>query len=86
MNAALAASAAPAASPKPVTTFNTPAGTPASSMSSARRSAVSDVSSAGFSTMVQPAASAGAIFMAVSTKGEFQGTIAATTPIGSLRV
>jgi hypothetical protein len=55
-------------------------------MSSAKRKAVSDVSSAGFKTIVHPAASAGAIFMAVSTKGEFHGTIAATTPMGSLRV
>ncbi len=55
-------------------------------MSSARRIAVSEVSSAGFSTIVQPAASAGAIFIAVSTIGEFQGTIAPTTPIGSLDV
>ena len=47
---------------------------------------MSEVSSAGLSTIVQPAASAGAIFMQVRTMGEFQGTIAPTTPIGSLVV
>ena len=35
---------------------------------------------------VQPAAIAGAIFIAVSTIGEFHGTIAPTTPIGSFTV
>jgi hypothetical protein len=64
----------------------TPGGKPASSSNSPSRIAVSDVSSAGFRTSVQPAANAGASFMAVSTIGEFHGTIAPTTPIGSLRV
>ena len=36
--------------------------------------------------MVQPAASAGAIFQLASSSGEFHGVIAATTPSGSLRV
>ena len=45
-----AASAAPAVSPKPVTTFTTPSGMPASAMSSASRSAVSGVCSAGLRT------------------------------------
>jgi len=66
--------------------FSTPGGKPASSSSSPSLSAVSEVSSAGLSTIVQPAASAGAIFMQVRTMGEFQGTIAPTTPIGSLVV
>ncbi|MNL38979.1 hypothetical protein D3C87_1612280 [compost metagenome] len=47
------------------------------------RIAVSEVSSAGFSTTVQPAASAGASFIAAISIGEFHGVIAATTPIGS---
>ena len=52
-------SAAPV-EPSPVMTLSTPSGIPASSASSPRRSAVSGVCSAGLSTIVQPAASAGA--------------------------
>jgi hypothetical protein len=37
-------------------------------------------------TTVQPAASAGASFQHSSSSGEFQGTIAPTTPTGSCRV
>ncbi len=44
---------------------------------------MSEVSSAGFSTIVQPAASAGASFIDAISSGEFQGVMAATTPIGS---
>ena len=57
-----AARAAPTTSPRPVTTFSTPAGMPASSASSARRIVVSGVALAGFSTIEFPAASAGPIF------------------------
>ena len=63
----------------------TPAGKPASATRSARRSAVSEVCSAGFSTIVQPAASAGAIFSVAIIIGKFHGTIWAATPIGSRR-
>jgi len=77
------ASGAPVVSPKPVTTFSTPFGRPASWISSARRSAVSGVSSAGFSTTVQPQASAGASFHAAIRIGKFHGMIWPTTPIGS---
>ena len=45
----------PATEPLPTTTFTTPSGIPASSASSASRSAESGVSSAGFSTTVLPA-------------------------------
>ena len=48
-----------------------------------RRSAVSGVSSAGFNTTVQPAASAGAHFQVASRNGKFQAMMAPTTPIGS---
>jgi len=68
--------------PSPVTTLSTPAGSPASCAISARHSAVSGVNSAGFSTTVFPAASAGAIFHATINKGKFQGTICPTTPTG----
>ena len=53
---------------------------------SVRRSAVSGVSGDGFSTIVQPAASAGISFHTAIISGKFHGTIAATTPTGSLRV
>ncbi len=44
----------PHVEPGPATTFSTPSGRPASSASSAKRSALSGVSSAGFSTTVLP--------------------------------
>ena len=47
---------------------------PASSASSATRSAVSEVSSAGLTTRVQPAASAGPIFQASISRGKFHGS------------
>jgi hypothetical protein len=47
---------------------------------------VSGVSSAGFSTIVQPVASAGAIFSITIGSGEFHGVIAPQTPIGSRSV
>jgi hypothetical protein len=52
-------------------------------MSSARRNAVIGVCSAAFSTTVQPAANAGAIFQHAINRGKFQGMICATTPTGS---
>jgi hypothetical protein len=79
-------SAAPAVLPNPGTTLSTPGGNPAASASSPRRNAVSDVSSAGFSTTVQPQASAGAIFHMPIMSGKFHGTIAPTTPRGSRTV
>ena len=42
-----------------------------------------DVNSEGFTTAVQPVASAGASFQLVSVSGEFQGVMIATTPFGS---
>src|ERR1700684_2929222 len=64
-----ATSGAPADSPKPVTTLTTPGGNPASANQSAISSAVKGVCSAGLSTQVQPAASAGASFQADINKG-----------------
>src|SRR6185437_16232786 len=80
---ACADSAAPAVGPMPVTTLSTPLGNPASSANSPRRSAVSGVSSAGFNTTVQPAASAGAHFQVASKNGKFHAMTAPTTPMGS---
>ena len=42
-----------------------------------------EVNSEGFSTTVLPAASAGASFHAVRSRGEFHGVMAAMTPSGS---
>ena len=56
--------------------LSTPGGMPASSASSPSSSAVSGVSDAGFSTIVQPHASAGAIFHIEFISGKFHGTIA----------
>ena len=52
-------SGAPTLTPSPLTRLNTPAGTPAASMISAKRIALSGATSDGLSTIVQPAASAG---------------------------
>ena len=61
-------SAAPACSPSPVTTLSTPGGR-MSAVISARRSALSGVSSDGFSTTVLPAASAGPTFHVAMLSG-----------------
>ena len=72
--------------PGPATTLSTPSGSPASSASRSSSSAVSGVSSAGLSTIVLPAASAGATFHAAMTSGKFHGTMSPTTPSGSRKV
>ncbi len=69
-----ATSAAPVR-PSPVTTFTTPGGRPPSRHTSAKRSAVRGVNSAGLRTTVFPVASAGAIFHASMSKGKFHGMI-----------
>ena len=66
----------------PVTTLNTPAGSPASAQMRARASADSGVALAGFRTTAQPAARAGAILRVTMVAGKFHGVIAATTPMG----
>ena len=63
-----------------------PSGKPASSASSPSRRAVSGVCSAGFRTIAQPAASAGATFQIAISSGKFHGTIWAQTPTGSRTV
>ena len=79
-------SASPVGSPGPVTTFSTPGGSPASSISATSRSTENVAYSDGLSTIVQPAASAGASFCADSSSGAFHGTTAPTTPTGSRSV
>ena len=68
--------------PSPVTMLTTPLGSPASRQISAKARAVSGVNSAGFSTTVLPAASAGATFQASIRSGKFQGMICPQTPTG----
>ena len=58
-------SAAPTLGPAPLTRLNTPAGTPASCMISAHTCAERGAISLGFSTTVQPTASAGATLQAI---------------------
>ncbi len=60
-----------------------PGGKPTSAQSLAMRSALRGVISAGFITIVLPAASAGPIFQLQNSSGKFHGTIAPTTPTGS---
>ena len=74
--------ARPASSPKPLTMFQTPAGTPEFSAISIKRRADSGDNSAGLCTTVHPAANAGAIFHVDSMKGVFQGVIMPTGPMG----
>ena len=73
---------APTTSPRPWTTLNTPGGIPASSASSAIRTAAIGVCSAGFITTELPAASAPATKPSVKV-GPFHGVIRPTTPSGS---
>ena len=61
----------------------TPSGKPGSWASSPIQSAVNRIYSAGLSTIMHPAASAGAHFQATISIGKFQGMIWPTTPIGS---
>ncbi len=77
--------ARPRRGPCPGTMLTTPGGKPTSAISSATRSEVSGVSSAGLRTTVLPAASAGPIFQLQNISGKFHGTIIPTTPSGSRR-
>ena len=80
-------SSCPAGSPGPVITLSTPGGRPDSSaISLASRSTANVAYSEGLSTMVQPAARAGATFWANSASGAFHGITAPTTPTGSRSV
>ena len=76
----------PTIDPLPGMTVKTPSGMPASSASSPSRIAVSGVSSAGLSTTVLPAASAGPKPQPAIGIGKFHGTITPMTPSGSLNV
>ena len=75
--------ASPTTGPYPLIRLNTPAGTPAACSTSAKMIASMGDSSLGFSTIVQPAASAGATLEAIWLIGQFHGVIMPQTPIGS---
>ena len=64
------------------TTLTSPAGTPASDISSARKSAVSGVSAGGLMTVALPAPSAGATLRVIIAAGKFHGVTITTTPTG----
>src|SRR5215813_7210578 len=68
--------------PSPVTMLTTPGGSSAWRSTSQKSSADSGVVSAGLSTTVLPAASAGAIFQASISSGKFHGMIWPATPSG----
>ena len=72
----------PTARPDPVTTFQTPAGRPASSKTRASATTDAGVSVAGLITTVLPAMSAAMPFQAGIAIGKFQGVTSAQTPIG----
>ena len=79
-------SAAPQRPPVPVTTLTTPGGKPACSNRGMSSSIDAEVNSLGLTTTVLPAASAGASFQVANMSGEFQGAMAAMTPMGSRSV
>src|SRR5699024_12475009 len=69
-------------SASPVTRFTTPLGNPAASKILKISIADKGVSGEGFSTVVHPAARAGANFLVFIELGKFQGVMAPTTPTG----
>ena len=73
----------PTVGPSPLTRLKTPFGTPAACRTSAKMIALSGAISLGFSTIVQPAASAGATLHMIWLIGQFHGVMKPQTPIGS---
>ena len=67
-------------------TLSTPAGRPASRITSVNNKAVRGVSSDGLSTMVHPAATAGPTLRVTMARGKFQGVIIRLGPTGRLSV
>ena len=76
---------APTSGPYPVTTLQAPSGRPASASKPARCNVEAEVISLGFTTQVQPAASAKGSFCETISSGKFHGVMIEMTPIGSLR-
>ena len=75
-------SGSPTSPPEPMTTFQTPGGSPASSRTFASATTEAGVSVAGLITTVLPAISAAMPFHAGIAIGKFQGVTKAQTPIG----
>jgi len=73
----------PTVAPSPFTRLNTPFGTPAACRTSAKMIAFNGAISLGLSTMVQPAARAGATLHVIWLMGQFHGVMNPQTPIGS---
>ena len=67
-----------------VTTWKSPAGSPARVANSPIAKADSGVSSEGRATNAQPAANAGAALRVIIALGKFHGVIDAATPMGCL--
>ncbi len=75
--------ASPTVGPSPLTRLNTPGGTPASSQDLREEQRAHRRDFAGFSTIVQPAASAGATLQVIWLIGQFHGVMRPQTPTGS---
>ena len=75
-------SGSPTSPPDPITTLNTPGGSPASSNTFASATTEAGVSVAGLTTIVLPAISAAMDFQAGIAIGKFQGVMNPQTPIG----
>ena len=78
--------APPRVGPSPFTRLKTPGGKPASCIIPAKSKEESGAISEGFSTTVQPTATAGTTFKVTWFIGQFQGVIRPQTPIGSRRM
>ncbi|GMA31156.1 hypothetical protein GCM10025875_11480 [Litorihabitans aurantiacus] len=63
--------------------FTTPSGRPTSRSRSTNARVVSGVSSAGLTTLVHPAARAGAILRVAIARGKFQGVMSRHGPTGT---
>src|SRR5260370_18206271 len=79
----LRTSSAPTTSPRPATTLQSPFGSSASRTHSSHTRVCNGVSSLGFITVVQPAATAEASLAERKNEFAFQGVIRPATPTGS---
>ena len=76
-------SSAPTVFPRPITTLQTPFGSPAASMHSSITPVCSELSSLGLMTTVQPAATADASLRQMNSALAFHAVIRPATPTGS---
>src|SRR6478672_2775120 len=80
----LRTSSAPTVVPRPVTTFKTPFGRPASCRASTNTGGCSELISLGLITTVQPAATADASLRQMNSAFAFHAVIIPATPTGSI--